>query len=217
MQINQKSTINFTEAAIVSIICFGLFTYWSVLAVLAGFPVATFSNTSNTLGVFLEIGLALAALYYLKVINFDTSSLYPQPTLQGTIWGVAIFGLTWLVGLLATAPFDSAKEPMVVEFSFTGLSLASTVIFAIVNGTFEEVFLLGVLVRGLRGYGLSVAIGVPLLIRVLYHLYQGPLGAIWIFAFGLTFTLIYIRKQQLWPLVFAHILWDIVPVVTAQT
>lgn len=217
MQINQKSTINLTEAAIVSIICFGLFTYWSALAVLAGFPAATFTNNSNTFGIFLETGLALTALYYLKVINFDTSCLYPEPTLQGTIWGVVIFGLAWFTGYLATAPFDTSKEPMVVEFSFKGLSLASTVIFAIVNGTFEEVFLLGVLVKGLRGYGLSVAIGVPLLIRVLYHLYQGPLGAIWIFAFGLTFTFIYIRKQQLWPLVFAHILWDIVPVIAAKS
>ncbi|MFZ2990482.1 CPBP family intramembrane glutamic endopeptidase, partial [Ideonella sp.] len=101
------------------------------------------------------------------------------------------------------------------EYSFADIQLSSTVLFAMVNGAFEEIFLLGVLVRGLRAYGLSVAIGVPLLVRVLYHLYQGPLGAVWILAFGLTFTLVYLRTQQLWPLVLAHILWDIVPVYAA--
>ncbi len=104
---------------------------------------------------------------------------------------------------------------MAAEFSFAGVSLASTVLFAMVNGTFEEIFLLGVLARGLRGYGLSVAIGVSLLVRVLYHLYQGPLGAVSVLAVGLTFTLFYLRGEQLWPPVLAHILLDIVPVYAA--
>ena len=73
---------------------------------------------------------------------------------------------------------------------------------------------MGVLVRGLRSHGLSVAIGFPLLVRVLCHLYQGPMGVLWILAFGLLFSLSYVRRPVLWPLVLAHILWDIVPFTT---
>ena len=90
-----------------------------------------------------------------------------------------------------------------------------SVVELMVNGTFEEVFLLGVLVRGLRAHGLPFAIGVSLLVRVLYHLYQGPLGAVWVLSIGLMLTLFYVRGKQLWPPVLAHILWDIVPVVAA--
>lgn len=93
------------------------------------------------------------------------------------------------------------------------LTLPLIVAFAIINGTFEEVFLLGVLTRGLRRHGLSLAIGLPLLVRVSYHLYQGPVGAVWILTFGLLFALLYVRTGSLWPPVFAHILWDIVPFV----
>jgi membrane protease YdiL (CAAX protease family) len=50
-----------------------------------------------------------------------------------------------------------------------------------------------------------------LLVRVLYHLYQGPVGAVWVLAIGLVFGLYFMRTNQLWPPVFAHILWDIVP------
>jgi len=165
--------------------------------------------------ILIEVILAAAALLYLHVRNFDIHSLYPRPSLRGTFLGLGIFVLAWIASAIATAPFASPEHPLTAEFSFTGVSLASAVLFAMVNGTFEEIFLLGVLVRGLRGYGLSAAIGIPLLVRVLYHLYQGPLGAVSVLAVGITFTLFYLRGKQLWSPVLAHILLDIVPIYAA--
>lgn len=168
--------------------------------------------------VIVETILTMSALMYLRAINFDIRSLYPRPNIQDTLFGIAIFAAAWIVGEIATAPFTSpGGHSQMIDFSFGGVSIASTVLLAMVNGAFEEVFLLGVLVRGLRSYGLSIAIGLPLLVRLLYHLYQGPLGTIWILAFGLTFTFFYLRSARLWPVVFAHTLWDIVPVVLAET
>jgi len=211
-----KSTLSIFEAAAVSAICFGLFITWSTQAVLRGFPEARYSDSGHVWIVFVEAALAAAALLYLRARNFDVRSLYPRPDLRGTLLGLGLFIAAWLAGVIAIAPFMSSDgNSQMTEFSFSGVTLASTVIFAMVNGAFEEVFLLGVLVRGLRGYGLSIAIGFPLLVRVLYHLYQGPLGAVWIFVFGLTFTFFYVRSSRLWPAVFAHTLWDIVPVVFA--
>jgi uncharacterized protein len=152
---------------------------------------------------------------YLRARDFDIQSLYPQPTLRGTALGLMLFVACWLAGILTTALLPSDGSPQVVKFSFEGVSLTATIALALVNGTFEEVFLLGVLVRGLRGFGLSVAIGLPLLIRVAYHLYQGPLGAVWVATVGVILTLAYVIRQDLWPPVLAHILWDIVP--TLQT
>ena len=208
----RKTSVSFSEAAIVSAICFGLFIFWSIEAVLAGFPEARFTDSSNVWLILLEVTLGAAALFYLYVRGFDIRSLYPRPGIHGTLLGLGVFFAAWIVGAIATAPFASPGHSSMVEFSFAEVSLASTVAAAIVNGAFEEIFLLGVLVRGLRRYGLSVAIGVSLLVRVLYHLYQGPLGAVWILAFGLTLTFFYVRSMQLWPPVLAHILWDIVPV-----
>ena len=211
----RNSTITISEAAIVSAICFGLFIVWSTQAVLSGFPEAKFSDSSNVWMILVEVILAAAALLYLRVRNFDILSLYPRPNLRGTFLGLGIFISAWIAAALATAPFASPEHPLTTEFSFTGVSLASAILFAMVNGAFEEIFLLGVLVRGLRGHGLSVAISIPLLVRVLYHLYQGPLGAVSVLAVGLTFTLFYLRGKQLWPPVLAHILLDIVPIYAA--
>jgi membrane protease YdiL (CAAX protease family) len=50
-----------------------------------------------------------------------------------------------------------------------------------------------------------------LISRVLHHLYQGPLGAVWVLGFGLVMSLYYRRTRKLFNVVFAHALADIVP------
>lgn len=210
-----RTTLSLREALLVSAICFGPFIYWSTQAVLSGFPEARFTDAGNVWAIAVEMVLAGIALLYLRARDFDLAALYPAPGIPGTFLGLAIFFGAWLVGAIVVAPFENSMDAMMTPFSFSGVSLTTVILFAMVNGAYEEVFLLGVLVRGLRGYGLSVAVGLPLLVRVLYHLYQGPLGALWVLAAGLMFTLFYIRSRQLWPPVLAHILWDIVPVLLA--
>ncbi len=211
MPTEQKTTLSISEASAVAALCFGLFSLWSLQAVFAGFPDAYFSEDGNWAMVGIELVLASLALLYLRSRNFDLNHLYPRPTMRGTALGAGLFLACWLVGAVTTLVFNIADETDVIRFSFDDASLISRIAFAMANGTFEEVFLLGVLVRGLRGFGLSIAVGLPLLVRVLYHLYQGPMGVVWVLTFGLILTLAYLSRKDLWPPVFAHILWDIVP------
>ena len=208
----RKTTLSLPEATVVSVICFGLFILWSIQAVLSGFPDAKFSDSGNGWMIGLELILATAAVLYLRARNFEISTLYPHPTVRGSLLGVGLFFAAWVVGIIVTAPFYSPENRQVIDFTFSSTSLLSIILLAMVNGAFEEVFLLGVLVRGLRGFGLSLAIGLPLLVRLLYHLYQGPLGMVWVLSVGATLTLSYLVTQRLWPSVFAHTLWDIVPI-----
>lgn len=195
----------------VTALCFGLFIIWSIQAVLAGFPDARFSEDGNWAMVCIELVLASVTLMYLRSRDFDLGPLYPHPTLRGTAVGVGLFLACWLSGAIVTSVFNVASASDVIAFDFESTSMASRIALAMVNGTFEEVFLLGVLVRGLRGFGFSVAVGLPLLVRVLYHLYQGPMGIVWVATVGLVLTLAYLWRKDLWPPVFAHVLWDIVP------
>src|SRR5262249_53522759 len=143
---------------------------------------------------------------------YAVASLLPAPTLRGCGWGIGLFFGAWLVGLMMVLPFSGQPEqPYVRMMEDARVTVSVIVPMAMVNGAFEEVFLLGFLMRGLRGFGLSIALGAMLLVRVLYHLYQGPVGAIWVLGFGLVFGMFFMRTNQLWPPVLAHILWDIVP------
>jgi uncharacterized protein len=209
-----RATLSLLEAAAVICICFGLFIYWSFSAVAAGLPDVRLTNGGNVLAIGMEISLGVAALMFLRWRGFDIASLIPEPTLRQSFLGLGLFGFGGLAGWLATMALRpwSAQWPS-IEFSTAEVSLVAIVLLAIVNGTFEEVFLLGVLARGLRMFGLAVAIGTSLLVRVLYHLYQGPEAAVWIAAFGLMLTLAYLATRRLWPVVLAHTLWDIVPLL----
>lgn len=204
-----RTTLSLREAFAVAAICFGLSVLASVEAVVVGFPDQVFSDASNVWAAFIEIMLGMAAVFYLRVRDFDVHSLMPRPDLSGTVVGIVLFFATWMACAAVLAILG--LERAVVGFSFTEASLGSTVLISIVNGTFEEVFLLGVLTRSLREHGASIAIGLSLLVRLLTHLYQGPAGAVSILVFGLLLSVFYVRTGRLWPVVFAHILADVVP------
>lgn len=212
----RKSTLSIPEALIVGAICFGLFILLSFQAMQAGFPDAPFSDAGMVWGLGCELVLAAAALTFLRARGFDIASLAPQPTLKDSVSGLGLFFGAWLLGALVTSMFQDVQGSQPIERMVTESRLSMPVIiaFALVNATFEEVFFMGVLVRGLRSHGLPIAIGLPLLMRVLGHLYQGPMGVLWILAFGLLFSICYVRRPVLWPLVLAHILWDIYPFTT---
>lgn len=213
----RRSTLSIPEALVVATICFGLFTLWSIQAVLAGFPAAEFSDASNVLGMGLELVLGGFALLYLRMRDFDIGTLYPRPDLGGTLVGIVLYATIWVACIAVLLLFMREDgTPEAAAFSYSGSSRVLTVLYAMVNGSFEEIFLLGVLVCGLRHHGLSIAVGLPLLVRLLYHLYQGPAGVVSILVVGLILTAYYLRSGRLWPVVFAHILADIVPFVLAD-
>jgi membrane protease YdiL (CAAX protease family) len=124
---------------------------------------------------------------------------------------VAAAGAAWLA--IMPLNVESYSEPLERLMGGTPIGLPTLVLLGVVNGAYEEIFLLGFLLRGLRGYGLSLAIGVSLLVRVLYHLYQGPLGAVYVGVFGLVLSFSYVAIGRLFPAVFAHAVADIVPFI----
>jgi membrane protease YdiL (CAAX protease family) len=70
--------------------------------------------------------------------------------------------------------------------------------------------LLGYLMRGFAEAGASFALGLSVLVRLLYHLYQGPLGAVSVVVCGLVLGAAYWRTRRLWPVALAHALIDMI-------
>lgn len=183
-----RTTTTPAEAAWIVILCFGWFILASSQSVAAGFQSGDFSDSAMLPTLAMEVLCASIAL------------------------GIGLYGVSLYASWLAVMPFVSGSpQPIDELMARASISLPTIVLFALINGAYEEIFLLGFLLRGLRGHGLSVALGISLLVRVLYHLYQGPLGAVSVLAFGLVLSLYYIRSGALFPAVFAHVLADILP------
>lgn len=193
-------------------ISFGWFIFSSVDGVLHGVPTsAAFSDASLMAMVVFELALGMLAMLFLHLRGYPVRSLLPAPGWRGSIEGVALCAAAIVActaaGMLLPAN-DDVIEPIARIMASSRPSLSIVVAISLVNGLYEETFLLGYLERGFAACGASFAIGLSVLVRLLYHLYQGPSGAVSVVVFGIVLGAVYWRTRRLWPAVVAHALAD---------
>jgi len=89
-------------------------------------------------------------------------------------------------------------------------TLIPITIISLLNPLFEELLVLGFVVQSMRkAFGITTAFNVSLALRILSHLYQGPLAVIPIAVMALVFTLVYVKMGRLWPVIVSHALLDL--------
>lgn len=89
------------------------------------------------------------------------------------------------------------------------VSLHWAITASVVNGAFEELVLVGYVMRRFRVLGFGTALGVSVLLRSMLHFYQGPSGVAGITAMGILFGSYYWFFGRLWTLMLAHMLLDL--------
>lgn len=202
-----------TDVIVVIAVCFGWPVWGSLRALASHAPASPFDDSTLAALIVLELVLASLALGYLSLRRHDLSLLVPRPTVIGCVIGVALYAIAtaaiWPMYFFVGKD-ELAAQPIEQMIAGATVSLPWLIGASVVNGLFEESFLTSYLLRALQPLGAFVAIGVPILIRALCHLYQGPLGTVSAIGFGLVFAAYYWRKKLLWPVVFAHILADVV-------
>jgi membrane protease YdiL (CAAX protease family) len=205
------------EALGIVALCFGWFILSSVASVStwsAYAPALTgdFNDASFTAMVVFELMMGAVAIGVLWARRYPLHMLAPQPSWRGALVGVGLYLCTIVLDTIAwhLAPHTGAT-PFDDMMARAHVSWPCLLLLALVNGTYEEVFLLAYLMRGLRRYGGSTAVGVVLLVRMLYHMYQGPVGTLMVTLFGIVLGVYYQRTGRLFPAVLAHVIADVVP------
>jgi membrane protease YdiL (CAAX protease family) len=115
---------------------------------------------------------------------------------------------------LAFIAVTAAYRPLATEIAryraIGPLSLWVLVPMALVNPFFEEILYLGFTANLLRQrVGYWAAFGSVVVIRLLVHAYQGPLALISILPLAVILTVYYLRTGRLWPIVVAHVIFDL--------
>jgi membrane protease YdiL (CAAX protease family) len=210
------------EFAIVTIAGFGYFTYSSLLWFLYGLtgPADVSSTVINDSSLYALVQYEIIALLlialFLKYRGWSIRDFNIQITWKLTGAGIflAIFYyfiyylICIIVGILF-GPFENAWNDQATVN--TSLSTAAILTISIINPIFEESLVVGYVLKALRyRKGVWYAINVSIIIRLLYHLYQGPLVAIAIVPLGWLFAYIFARWNRLWPLIVAHGLLDFI-------
>jgi membrane protease YdiL (CAAX protease family) len=120
--------------------------------------------------------------------------------------------LLFIVVALAMAAIDASLAHIIhaqsPQITAKDLTLPFIILLSLVNPVFEEVLEAAYLIHVLKRFGMWPAFLASGLLRGVLHIYQGTLGAIALFTFGIIFALVYCRWRQLWPLIVAHALDD---------
>nr|WP_283162941.1 CPBP family intramembrane glutamic endopeptidase [Moraxella sp. Tifton1] len=84
----------------------------------------------------------------------------------------------------------------------------SLLLFALINGFYEEVFFVGLVALTAKKH-LPLAIVLTLLVRFAFHTYQGLAGALTITTLGMVFLLLRRKSDELLPFTLAHSFFDL--------
>ena len=204
------------EFLIVIVWAFGLFIFASILSI-GESRGRTFTNTQLSSVLVTEL-LQFAFLgWFLKVRGWTLEKFSLKPTWKGTGLGLGLLVATYALFVIAQLvgqhllPIDMNSAAALYPKGAKDLDLQVIFLTSVVNGAYEELFVAGYVITVLTPVrGPWTAINVSTGIRLLYHLYQGPIGILAIVPLGILFGWVYVRTRALWPLIVAHVLLDIV-------
>jgi membrane protease YdiL (CAAX protease family) len=207
------------EFLIVVTLAFGQFIFSSIMAI--GTPAMSVYNNQALLSVLIVELMQFAFLaWFLYLRGWTLEKFGLRVTVRTTAGGILLaigtLALFYFVQIVASYGIDMAAAERLYPKVSPKLDMQLVFLTSVVNGAYEEFFVAGYVITVLAGArGIWTAVNVSTGIRLLYHLYQGTIGVIVIVPMGLLYGYVYVRTRQLWPLILAHILIDIVGFVFA--
>ena len=209
------------EFAIVVLTAFGYFIIiGNLLVLLAPADAGRMTNADLLFLLLFELLVMALLVPFLRVRGWTLQIIGLTPGWKDTQIGIGLtlavimaWFVVWIV-IAATMP-EAADAAEKLNLIAPGLDPWTVVLVSVVNPIFEETFVCGYVVTALRQRGTSpwTAINVSIAIRLLYHVYQGPLGLISVLLVGLILTFWYARNGRLWPLIVAHVAFDFVGLI----
>jgi membrane protease YdiL (CAAX protease family) len=201
-----------TEFAVVIGLCLGWSIFESVRDFVLGRPLPRITEGDVLTLAAVELGTGLLAGGLLALRGWSWSAFNVRVTWRTTGGGLLLVGASYasfIAGAIVVGMMPGGEDTLRALPDFPGLSIPVALLGSVLNGCFEELVLVGYVFRVLERQGLGIAMGTSVLLRLLMSLYQGPLGATGILLLGMLFGLIYWDYRQLWPLIFAHIVLDL--------
>ena len=211
-----------TELAVVVVVAFGFPIATSLFALLHPVKAPLHTNATLTSLLVYEIVVSAALAAFLRIRGWSLGKLGFDPHLWDVGIAVMLFvGVYFVYALFWYATiflFPSTANAIAgKEIVAHGINVFNVATITAVNPLFEERFVAGYLIAALKPRtNLWTCVNASVAIRLLYHLYQGPLAVISIIPMGLVFALWFARTGRLWPLVVAHALIDAVGLLSVM-
>lgn len=168
------------------------------------------SDGSFFLNSAIQLAILALVVWISRVRGWSIRELGLHPSWRLTAIGILLFpamaiillGLSVALRSLVPSYFTHPPAPVIQ------LSLASILVTSVVNPLFEETLVCGYIIKRLSNNGAGVAITLSALVRFLYHIGNGP-SSLGMLLMGVIFGYLYWRYRELWPLIIAHSLIDL--------
>lgn len=195
------------ETAIVIGFAFGPFIYSSTLELIEPSTLPATAEAFEALMVH-EIVVGALLLAFLIVRGWRFSDLgfarFHWTDLLGgvslTVFAIFAYQVLWLL----FSPPDPIASEDVLGIDSNGVSPLLILTFSILNGSFEELFVCAYLLSAWRSAPAQLLIAASAMLRLSYHLYQGPYAALALFPLGIIFAWYFTSRRRLLPLIIAH-------------
>jgi uncharacterized protein len=200
------------EFAIVILVAFGYPVLVSVISVLSPVGEQAITNADLLFLLLYEVTLSVFLGLFLRLRGWRPRQLGLIPAPRDIRVGIGLAVFDYLAFTVIVLIFSSLSSGLVTRGDHLfkpELGLMAVTAVSIVNPLFEEIFVCGYVISVLRkSRSLTFAINVSVCIRLVYHLYQGPVGVVSIIPLGLVFAYWFAKTGRLWPLVIAHAIID---------
>ena len=202
------------EFFLVVLVCFWWGIGGSIVAILSrsrgvGSPDPFTDRGALTL-VILELSSLAVTLWIARIRGWSLRSFDLHPAWRSTGTGIllliAIVSARYVGAVLTNAIFPGSVHLLPVA---SHVSVPMLILTLAINPVFEEMIETGYFVRSLEPYGMWVAVLASALFRAFLHAHLGVNAIVVVFPIGLIFGFVYWRRRQLWPLVVAHVLFDL--------
>ena len=216
----KRQELQWWDLVIISLILFGSAIYNSSITLLnSGLTGAAnagiFSSADNWFGIISILIELTLTFIYLKIRNFDFAQWKYKITIKDTVTAVVIFlSMSVAMDIIDILVYGWAEmssyiggHGILAVLSEIDISL---ILFSLLNGTYEEIFFLGICFAIKKEQKLFMLI-YSLIIRTSFHTYQGIISALSIgFVIGGIYYFLFNKKDKnLYPYMLSHAFADI--------
>jgi membrane protease YdiL (CAAX protease family) len=158
-----------------------------------------------------EAAILLVVAWILHIRGWTVSRLTGRSSLPAVLAGIPLFMAYYFFYAGVVVAISALFGPIIANVRFVASApVLLMLVFILVNSVFEEALVTGYVVTALSEQGAALAITASALLRLLYHLYQGPVASLAILPLGLMFAAVFWKWRTLWPLIAAHTLANVV-------
>jgi hypothetical protein len=194
------------ELLLINLICFGPFATMSLVGVWRRETTLLYDDRRLYTIIAIELVCGTLAILLLRARGWKLADFGLRISMPLTIAGMLLFigANIAIAGFFEAFRALSGTDPSAMTTPVARASWIPLILFVLIDPLYEETFEVAYNIRATQVDGAAFGITLSATIRLICHLYQGPIAPLTILPLGIIFAAVYWKWRKVWPLAVAH-------------